>query len=627
MTLIRDQARIGARLMIAAMVVAVVTAGLVVQHVRYGGPMFRKYALQDELIGDILPPPMYEVEAYLEASLILTDPGETEAHARNLAQLESDYRTRRVYWQAAALTAEEQATLNAADAQADAFWDAVDHRYLPAARAGDRATVQRVHDAELAPAYRVQHAAILKLVDQSNAFSASEHGRDNGLSAGLLALAGLCGLGLVAAIVGLARALRVRVVAPLGETAGAMARMADGDFLTPVDGLDRDDEIGAMARALEVFRAQGQDKARAEADRRAVVAALSAAVTRLAQKDLEVRLDDPFPADYEALRADFNAAIGTLRVAMAGVRVGSTGLMRSIHEIRAASEDLARRNEQQAASLEETAASMNEVSSAVRGAADSTAHVRSASIEAHRQASAGGDVVTRAISAMAAIEGSSQEIGQIVNVIDGIAFQTNLLALNAGVEAARAGDAGRGFAVVANEVRALAQRSAEAARDIKALILNSSTQVASGVELVGETGAVLRGIVEQVGAINGLIEGIADASVKQSLNVQQVNGAVGEMDLMTQKNAAMVEQSSAATRHLADEAGKLAGLVASFRTRDVKLRPAQGGSGLRRMGNAVGGTVIDLPPPMGASRAAAVAAPAVVGSGHLAVKGDDWSAF
>jgi len=218
---------------------------------------------------------------------------------------------------------------------------------------------------------------------------------------------------------------------------------------------------------------------------------------------------------------------------------------------------------------------------------------------------------------MAAIEASSQSIGQIINVIDGIAFQTNLLALNAGVEAARAGEAGRGFAVVANEVRLLAQRSADAARDIKALISNSSVQVAQGVALVGETGGKLREIEGTVREISGLIEDIASSSERQAANIQMVNGAVNEMDQMTQQNAAMVEQSSAATRNLSEEAKHLAELVASFRTRNRNVRPDKLSDPVpfRRQSAVVA-----------AQRQAAGARPARV-VGNLALAQEDWGTF
>jgi methyl-accepting chemotaxis protein len=209
---------------------------------------------------------------------------------------------------------------------------------------------------------------------------------------------------------------------------------------------------------------------------------------------------------------------------------------------------------------------MNQVTTIVRDTATGAGKVQAAIAEAHREATEGGETVRRAIGAMTEIEQGAREITQIINVIDGIAFQTNLLALNAGVEAARAGDAGKGFAVVANEVRALAQRSADAARDIKALITGSTEQVEGGVRLVNETGELLGKIVGSIGEINASVTAIAQATEAQSVNLQQVNAAIGEMDRMTQQNAAMVEQSTAAARSLAEEAQDLAKQVGQFRT-------------------------------------------------------------
>ncbi|MFM6932313.1 MAG: methyl-accepting chemotaxis protein [Novosphingobium sp.] len=302
-----------------------------------------------------------------------------------------------------------------------------------------------------------------------------------------------------------------------------------------------------------------------EQDIRDVVDQLSGALAQLAQSDLTVRMPQ-LPREFAQAEKDFNDAVQSLQQTITSVVNGIQSISTSSSEIRAATDDLALRNEQQAASLEETAAAMNQVTGTVRESATRTAEVQSTIASAHAEASDGGTVVSRAISAMDEIESGAQEITKIINVIDGIAFQTNLLALNAGVEAARAGDAGKGFAVVANEVRALAQRSADAAKDIKELITASTQQVAGGVKLVGETGDLLSKIVDRVGEINTMVTEIAASTEGQASNLQQVNGAVSEMDRMTQQNAAMVEESTAAARSLADDAGNLAELVGQFRT-------------------------------------------------------------
>jgi methyl-accepting chemotaxis protein len=235
-------------------------------------------------------------------------------------------------------------------------------------------------------------------------------------------------------------------------------------------------------------------------------------------------------------------------------------------EISKAADDLSRRTEQQAASLEETAAALDQITATVRKTADGANHAQGVVQTARANAAESAHVVKRATDAMGEIESSSKQIGQIIGVIDEIAFQTNLLALNAGVEAARAGDAGKGFAVVASEVRALAQRSAEAAKEIKTLINASSAQVGQGVSLVAETGKALQLIVEQVAEINGIVTEIAASAQEQATGLHQVNTAVNQMDQVTQQNAAMVEESTAASHSLAGEAVEVARLIGQFKT-------------------------------------------------------------
>ena len=365
------------------------------------------------------------------------------------------------------------------------------------------------------------------------------------------------------------------VVAPLAHLTATLRSMAQGNYALDINGDIAGDEVAQMYAAAAVFRDTALAKQAADAAQHAVVSALSQGLDKLAAQDLEYRIETAFPADYEMLRVNFNKALISLATAIGTVRVGAACVMDSIDEIRTASDDLSQRNTQQAASLEETAAAMSQVTDGMQDTATRAAEVQRSITDTHAQATEGGDVVTRAIAAMAAIEGSTGQIGAIVGLIEGIAFQTNLLALNAGVEAARAGDSGRGYAVVAAEVRALAQRSSEAAKDINVLITGSAAQVADGVALVQETGSVLGRIMGRVGDINDVIAEIAASAELQAQNIQQVNSAVSEMDRVTQQNAAMVEQTTAATRDLANEAGQLSALVKTFRTCDVEKRPRE----------------------------------------------------
>jgi methyl-accepting chemotaxis protein len=328
--------------------------------------------------------------------------------------------------------------------------------------------------------------------------------------------------------------------------------------------LDIDLAISVYLVALDTARKVVED--RAAASTAAVMATLGDALKTLAAGTLTYRIGDVLPAEYAPLREDFNAAMVTLQGTMTSITASTQAVRSGAEEITQASDDLSRRTEQQAASLEETAAALDEITATVRKTAESAVEARKLVTDARTDAEHSGTVVHQTVAAMNGIEKSSKEIGNIIGVIDEIAFQTNLLALNAGIEAARAGDAGRGFAVVATEVRALAQRSAAAAKEIKTLIAASSTQVDSGVTLVGETGTALGRIVEQVAKLNVLIAEIAASAQEQASGLHQVNTAVNQMDQVTQQNAAMVEQSTAASHSLAAEAAELAQLTGKFDT-------------------------------------------------------------
>lgn len=330
--------------------------------------------------------------------------------------------------------------------------------------------------------------------------------------------------------------------------------------------LDMDYVITLYLESSEKARQEAADiVARNTADQKRVVETLATGLSRLSGGDLTARLDAAFPADYEKLRADFNTAMAQLEDAMSIIAANASGIQTGASEISQASDDLSRRTEQQAATLEETAAALDEITATVSKTADNAAQANEVVASARTDAERSGEVVRSAVEAMGQIESSAQQISQIIGVIDEIAFQTNLLALNAGVEAARAGDAGRGFAVVASEVRALAQRSADAAKEIKSLILASSNQVGTGVKLVGQTGEALTRIVKQVSDISALVSDIAASAREQSSGLSEVNTAVNQMDQVTQQNAAMVEQSTAASHSLAHESGELNKLVAKFR--------------------------------------------------------------
>jgi len=389
------------------------------------------------------------------------------------------------------------------------------------------------------------------------------------------------------------------IAKPVSAMTAAMGKLASGDNDIAIPAQGRKDEVGRMAAAVQTFKDAAIEKLRlegetadtrraaeasrqaAEAERAAnaaeqakVVDGLAQGLERLAAGTLTFRLNDAFAPAYEKLRADFNRAMEQLQHTMREVAANATGVRSGAGEISQASDDLSRRTEQQAATLEETAAALDEITATVRKTAEGAAHARDSVGLARTDAERSGAVVRDAITSMSEIENSAKQISQIIGVIDEIAFQTNLLALNAGVEAARAGDAGKGFAVVASEVRALAQRSAEAAKEIKALISASSQQVDRGVGLVGETGKVLEGILIQVTQINGAVSEIAASAQEQATGLQQVNTAVNQMDQVTQQNAAMVEQATAASHALAGESEALSRLISRFELGAQAAAPA-----------------------------------------------------
>ena len=377
---------------------------------------------------------------------------------------------------------------------------------------------------------------------------------------------------------------------PIRRLVRAMGDVASGDLDVDVTDSARADEIGEMARALDVFkmnaidkiRIEGEsekerelaararqqsdtEKAEADAQVRFAVEQLGAALRDLSQGNLVATIDTPFAGELDGLRLDFNESIEQMRDALSHIRDNARSISSNSDQMRSAADDLSRRTEQQAASLEETAAAVDQISATVRTASGRASDTDKLAGETATDARASGQIVARAVDAMSRIEEASGKIDRIIGVIDEIAFQTNLLALNAGVEAARAGEAGKGFAVVAQEVRELAGRSASAAKEIKELIAASGEEVRSGVSLVGETGEAITRIIARIEEISEHVGAMATASREQSTGLGEVNAAVNQMDQMTQQNAAMVEQTNASSHTLAQEAAELTALVAKFR--------------------------------------------------------------
>ena len=374
-------------------------------------------------------------------------------------------------------------------------------------------------------------------------------------------------------------------------TSNEMEALANGDVEVEISQLGKTTELGVMADALQTFKENAlrkiemekeadEERERAKASRIAieqakdkhnkevetVVQSLGNALQRLADGDLSKNISTEYAEEFQQLKNDFGHSITKLSAALNEISDSTTEIGNNSHELRRAADDLAMRTEQQAAALEQTSAALEEITATVKESADRASEARTKASQAKESTNKSGDVVKDAVEAMGRIESASEEISQIIGVIDDIAFQTNLLALNAGVEAARAGEDGKGFAVVAQEVRELAQRSANAAKEIKDLITNSGVEVSNGVSLVQATGEALQQISVEVNEIDEHVQSIARAAAEQSAGLTDINRAVSEMDQVTQSNAAMVEETNAVTHRLSAETETLSQLVSQFRT-------------------------------------------------------------
>jgi len=574
----------------ASIAVAVAVNLVVVSHLRVGGPMYEQIVQGKDLVADILPPPAYIIESYLEATLAYNRAKPISESRKRLEELKAQYDERWKYWTESNLESGLRSKLvETSHAHVMQFWATLEQKLLPALGRRDEEGAKDAY-AETTKAYQAHRGVIDEIVagaEKMNKALEEEAARQSWTA--LLWLLGIVGSLFAVLGIGIA-AIGRGVVSPLVDLTKVITRTSAGELDVEVPSSHRKDEIGQMARALMVFRDAAVEKTRleshaAETRRQAeeersrhaaaqtdaarqvaqVLTALGTGLERLASGDLVFRLAGEMSGDYRKVQTDFNAAIEQLQQTVREIALASTEVSNAAAEISASTADLSQRTEEQAASLEQTSASMEEISVTVKNNAENALRANELAKGAREVADRGGEVVAQAVTAMAQIEQSSGKISEIIAVIDEIARQTNLLALNAAVEAARAGEAGRGFAVVASEVRSLAQRSSQAANDIKNLITSSSGRVQDGVNLVNRAGAALSEIVEAIRRVADIVSDIAHASSEQATGIDQINRTLAQMDEMTQQNSALVEQNAATARTLENQQTAMSERLRFFR--------------------------------------------------------------
>jgi methyl-accepting chemotaxis protein len=679
-----------------------------------GGTDYEKVIMTKDLLADIMPPPAYVIEAYLEATLANAAAAKPAAAlTQKIATLHKDYNDRRAFWLKSDLLPKNLVAMltEQSHAQVDVFWRALENDLLPALASGDKAAAATAY-ATVSKAYDEHRAIIDKIVTQATALGTKIEA-DTGANIKMTAVMMASALAaLLAILIGGIIAISRGVIGPVLKVTTVLSEIANGNNEVEVPATGRKDEIGVMANAALTLRdnlaenarkqaeANERDRVAAERDRKALAeqerlatemgkqadeqrktaereAAAAAMMNRfagevnetvnaatngdfsrrialdgkegivldlaeslngmsanvekvmsdltqmmdaLAKGDLTRRIVAEYHGIFNELKSNANGTAEQLAAIVSDINAAVTEVSNASSEVSTSTVDLSQRTEEQAAGLEQTAASMEEMSATVKKNAENAHHANELTGGTRQAADQGGKVAASAMQAMTRIEESSAKIADIIGVIDEIARQTNLLALNAAVEAARAGDAGRGFAVVASEVRSLAQRSSQAAKDIKDLITNSNAEVKEGVSLVNSAGNSLSEIMESVKRVADIVADIATASAEQATGLDQVNKALTQIDEMTQQNSALVEENAATAKTLEQQAASMKERVAFFKLAE-RAAPAQPAA--RPV--AVPAAARPAAAKPAAPKPAARAMPRT--EGNLAVKDEDWREF
>ncbi|TGX50451.1 methyl-accepting chemotaxis protein [Sphingomonas gei] len=551
-----------------------VVAATRVDAIRMGGAMQLKSRQTADLIADVLPPPEYVIESYLEATLLLQQPRRLDEARKRLRKLHEEYDVRHVYWSESNLDpALKQGVTGATHGPAAAFWHEIEDRYLPAIARGDRTAAAQSY-AALSQRYAEHRAQIDKLVADATAYQSAVERDASSLLAATIVILGVLALVLLGLIGACAVVLLRRVVRPLVEVSLVTARLAKGEpAIVPHRG--RGDELGEIAQAVEQFRVAAVERAAADArlaaEQQAVTATLSESLAALSDGNLTAEIRADFPPAYAALKANFNEALTNLRSLLGTVIQSAAAIRNGSSEIARASEDLARRTEGNAANLEETSAAVTQMDGQLKATADAAGRTVDRAGGAIDAVSDGRAITDDAVQAMNRVSDSTRGIDSVIEGLDKIAFQTRVLAMNAAVEAGRAGEAGRGFAVVADLVSALAMRAEEEAGRARDQLTATQTEVVAAVEMVRKVDSALAGISASVCEVHEWLGRIATDNQAQSTAITQISATIGTMDQATQQNAAMVEQTSAAARNLSAEVTALSAQAGKFVVGDDAL--------------------------------------------------------
>lgn len=566
---IRNLARYGVGALMAILCVGGLLAMLRINEIRIGGPIATQLQEVNDLVADILPPPEYLVEPYLEATLLVNRPGDYEVRSARLAQLHKDYDARHAYWLESTLDPEIRAAVTKGSHDpAQAFWSELEGRLFPAIRAGNAAATAASY-ARLSQRFVEHRAMVDKAVaiarrqsDQLTNDAASE------LSWAIILMSGLA-ITVVVFAAGFGFVILSRIVRPLVEVGEATTRLAHGGS-ADVPHQAREDELGEIAKAVERFRLaaiarQEADRKSAE-DQKLVTTTLGDSLSALAEGDLSAKVEVEFSREAASLKTNFNDAISRLGRIIGAVSQGAARIRAGSQEIARASEDLARRTEANAASLEETSAGLVQIDDRLKAITNAAARTVERADQAMVTVGGGRAIADEAALAMTRVRESATGIDSVIEGLDKIAFQTRVLAMNAAVEAGRAGDAGRGFAVVADLVSSLAMRAEEEAKRARGQLTVTQTDIVVAAEAVQRVDGALANISSDVGEVHGLLGQMAADNQAQSSAITQISVAISAMDRSTQQNAAMVEETSAAVRNLATEVTSLADQAALFKT-------------------------------------------------------------